>query len=107
MFMVGARDRINIPCAWNLTDPWIGLREALKQRLNTFLCTDRQQSETPVPGFQPMTAHPVTVPEYFAEFRDKGDLLSEFLGCGIVAKVGAPIIHNLPILTPRSLDDIR
>jgi len=70
--------------------PWnslTGIREALKQRLNTYLCTDRQQSETPVPAFQPMTAHPVRVPEYFAEFRDKGDLLSEFLGCGIVAKV--------------------
>jgi hypothetical protein len=42
-----------------------------------------------------MTAHPVTVPEYFAEFRDKGDILSEFLGCGIVAKVNLPLNNNL------------
>ncbi|KIM32823.1 hypothetical protein M408DRAFT_326551 [Serendipita vermifera MAFF 305830] len=64
-----------------------GLREAIKLRLAPFLCAERVQSETPVPGFQPNHAHPVTVPEYFAEFRDKGDLLSEFLGCGIVAKM--------------------
>jgi hypothetical protein len=42
-----------------------------------------------------MTAHPVTVPEYFAEFRDKGDILSEFLGCGIVAKVNLPLTTKL------------
>jgi hypothetical protein len=41
-----------------------------------------------MPAFQPNFAHPAKVPEYFAEFRDKGDLLSTFLGCGIVAKVG-------------------
>jgi hypothetical protein len=41
-----------------------------------------------------MTAHSATVPEYFAEFRDKGDVLSEFLGCGIVAKVSLPLSHS-------------
>ncbi|PVF99883.1 hypothetical protein CPB86DRAFT_702539 [Serendipita vermifera] len=64
-----------------------GLGTALESRLTPFLCADRQQSENPVPGFQPNHCQSVKVPEYFAEFRDKGDLLSAFLGCGIVAKM--------------------
>jgi actin-related protein 9 len=60
--------------------------------MSTYLCTDRQQSETPIPGFQSYSARIVKIPEYFAEFREKGDLLSAFLGCGIVAKVSMLII---------------
>ncbi|KAG8836095.1 hypothetical protein FRC17_010028 [Serendipita sp. 399] len=63
-----------------------GLGTALQSRLAPFLCTDRQQTETPIPQFQATLARAAKIPEYFAEFRDKGDLLAAFLGCGIVAK---------------------
>lgn len=64
-----------------------GLALALQSRLAIYLTADRTGSENPVPAFQPNLVHTAKVPEYFAEFRDKGDLLSAFLGCGIVAKV--------------------
>ncbi|KAG8872906.1 hypothetical protein FRC20_008915 [Serendipita sp. 405] len=64
-----------------------GLGLALQSRLAPFLCIDRQQTETPIPQFQATLARTAKVPEYFAEFRDKGDLLAAFLGCGIIAKM--------------------
>ncbi|CCA68759.1 related to macronuclear actin 1 [Serendipita indica DSM 11827] len=64
-----------------------GLGVALQSRLSTFLCADRIQSETRTPSTQPDHAQAIKVPEYFAEFRDKGDYYSAFLGCGIVAKM--------------------
>ena len=36
---------------------------------------------------QPVQARTVRVPDYFAEFRERGDGLAAFLGASIVAKV--------------------
>ncbi|KAG6334195.1 hypothetical protein ID866_4895 [Astraeus odoratus] len=61
-----------------------GVGTALQSRLSPYiLSTPDQQTEV-----QPRSIRVVNVPEYFAEFREKGDRLAAFLGTSIVAKVG-------------------
>lgn len=82
-----------------------GLGAALQSRLSLYLATDRTGSEKPVPAFQPNHVHAAKVPEYFAEFRNKGDLLAAFLGCGIVAK--ASFLFSAVRFLISDTDDIR
>lgn len=60
-----------------------GLGAALQARLSPFvLSTADQQNEV-----QPKIIRTLKIPEYFAEYREKGDGLASFLGSSIVAKV--------------------
>ncbi|KAL6304501.1 actin-like ATPase domain-containing protein [Sparassis latifolia] len=61
-----------------------GLGAALQGRLASFILTspDPQQNEV-----QPRIIRVLKVPDYFAEYREKGDGLASFLGTSIVAKI--------------------
>ena len=62
---------------------WAGLGAALQARLASFiLSAPDQQNEV-----QPKSIRTFKIPEYFAEYREKGDGLASFLGSSIVAKV--------------------
>ena len=63
-----------------------GLGTALQARLSPYLLSAPDQSN----DVQPKFIRVLKVPEYFAEYRDKGDGLASFLGCSIVAKVRCP-----------------
>ncbi|KAI6044260.1 actin family [Pisolithus marmoratus] len=60
-----------------------GIGVALRSRLSPYILSNPEQ-QTEV---QPRSIHVVSVPEYFAEFREKGDRLAAFLGTSIVAKI--------------------
>ena len=62
----------------------LGLGAALQARLAPFILSspDPQQNEV-----QPRSIKTLKVPEYFAEYREKGDGYASFLGSSIVAKV--------------------
>ncbi|KAF8845181.1 actin-like ATPase domain-containing protein [Paxillus ammoniavirescens] len=60
-----------------------GVGTALQSRLSPFILSNPdQQNEV-----QPRSIRVVNVPEYFAEYREKGDGLAAFLGTTIVAKI--------------------
>ncbi|KAH9939144.1 actin-like ATPase domain-containing protein [Amylocystis lapponica] len=61
-----------------------GLGAALQARLSPFILgsADPQHNEV-----QPRSIRTLKVPEYFAEYREKGDGFASFLGSSIVAKV--------------------
>ena len=61
-----------------------GLGAALQTRLTSLipLSVDPQHNEV-----QPRAIKTLKIPDYFAEYRDKGDGLASFLGTSIVAKV--------------------
>ena len=60
-----------------------GLGAALQARLSSFiLSAPDQQNEV-----QPKSIRTLKIPDYFAEYREKGDGLASFLGSSIVAKV--------------------
>jgi actin-related protein 9 len=60
---------------------------ALQSRVAPYLTHDLNPGdETTVPS-QPCRAKVAKIPEYFAEFRDKWDILAPFLGSEIIAKV--------------------
>jgi len=61
-----------------------GLGPALQTRLTSFILAnpDPQLNEV-----QPRSIRTLKIPEYFAEYREKGDGLASFLGTSIVAKV--------------------
>jgi actin-related protein 9 len=61
-----------------------GIGTALQSRLAPYILSNPDQ-QTDV---QPRYIRVITVPDYFAEYRDKGDGLAAFLGSSIVAKVG-------------------
>ncbi len=44
---------------------------------------------------QPRTIKTLRVPDYFAEYRDKGDGLAAFLGTSIIAKVSVRLPRGL------------
>ena len=56
---------------------------ALQGRLSPFLLSAPDQLNE----VQPKSIRVLKVPDYFAEYRDKGDGLASFLGASIVAKV--------------------
>ncbi|KAF7797189.1 hypothetical protein EIP86_008381 [Pleurotus ostreatoroseus] len=60
-----------------------GLGVALQARLKPYLLSAPDQANE----VQPKFIRILKVPDYFAEYRDKGDGLASFLGCSIVAKV--------------------
>ncbi|KAI0731295.1 actin-like ATPase domain-containing protein [Earliella scabrosa] len=61
-----------------------GLGAALSGRLSPYILSapDVQSNEV-----QPRTIKTLKVPDYFAEYRDKGDGLAAFLGTSIIAKL--------------------
>jgi hypothetical protein len=60
-----------------------GIAPALQTRLSSFILSNPDQYNE----IQPKQIRIVKVPEYFAEYREKGDGLAAFLGSSIVAKV--------------------
>ncbi|KIL00735.1 hypothetical protein PAXRUDRAFT_7955 [Paxillus rubicundulus Ve08.2h10] len=67
----------------DLTNRVKGIGTALQSRLSSFILSNSdQQNEV-----QPRSIRVVNVPEYFAEYREKGDGLAAFLGTTIVAKI--------------------
>ncbi|KAI0305915.1 actin-like ATPase domain-containing protein [Multifurca ochricompacta] len=60
-----------------------GIAPALQTHLSTFILTNADQHNE----VQPRQVRILKVPEYFAEYREKGDGLAAFLGSSIVAKV--------------------
>jgi actin-related protein 9 len=63
--------------------PDSGVGIALQSRLKPFILGNSDQLN----DVQPRYIRVITVPDYFAEYRDKGDGLAAFLGTSIVAKV--------------------
>ena len=57
--------------------------QALQARLAPFILSAADQANE----VQPRSIRVIRVPDYFAEYRDKGDGLASFLGTSIVAKV--------------------
>jgi len=66
-----------------LTNHIKGLGAALQTRLASFLLTNIDQLNE----VQPKGIRVLKIPEYFAEYREKGDGLASFLGASIVAKI--------------------
>ena len=60
-----------------------GIAQALQTRLAPHILSSVDQYNE----VQPKQIRTVKVPEYFAEYREKGDGLAAFLGSSIVAKV--------------------
>jgi actin-related protein 9 len=60
-----------------------GIAPALQTHLTSFMLSSADQHNE----VQPKQIRTVRVPEYFAEYREKGDGLAAFLGSSIVAKV--------------------
>ncbi|KAI9440526.1 actin-like ATPase domain-containing protein [Lactarius indigo] len=60
-----------------------GVAPALQTHLSSFILSNADQHNE----VQPKQVRIVRVPEYFAEYREKGDGLAAFLGSSIVAKV--------------------
>ena len=73
-----------------------GIAPALQTYLTSFILSNADQHNE----VQPKQIRTVKVPEYFAEYREKGDGLAAFLGSSIVAKVH--LIFG--VLLPRSLN---
>ncbi|PCH44390.1 actin-like ATPase domain-containing protein [Wolfiporia cocos MD-104 SS10] len=68
----------------DIADHIKGLGAALQTRLTAFIIgnADPQHNEV-----QPRSIRTLKIPDYFAEYRDKGDGLASFLGTSIVAKI--------------------
>jgi actin-related protein 9 len=61
----------------------VGVGTALQSRCAPYILSSADQAN----DIQTRFIRPITVPEYFAEYRDKADGLAAFLGSSIVAKV--------------------
>ncbi|KAG9312935.1 actin-domain-containing protein [Chiua virens] len=59
-----------------------GIGTALQSRLSSFILGNPDQH-----NIQPRAIRVISVPEYFAEYREKGDGFAAFLGTSIVAKI--------------------
>jgi actin-related protein 9 len=73
-----------------------GIPTALQSRLAPYILSSTdyyQHNEVQTRGIRP-----ITVPDYFAEYRDQGDGLAAFLGSSIVAKV-CILIDSQPYAT--------
>lgn len=62
----------------------LGVGAALQDRLSPFILGNQDQSLNDV---QPKAIRILRIPDYFAEYREKGDGLASFLGASIAAKV--------------------
>ncbi|VDC00967.1 unnamed protein product [Peniophora sp. CBMAI 1063] len=62
-----------------------GLGTTLTARLAPYMLSNQENAQ--MNDVQPVQARTVRVPDYFAEFRDRGDGLAAFLGASIVAKI--------------------
>lgn len=62
---------------------YIGLGAALQDRLGSYTISSQDAPNE----VQPKHVKVLRVPDYFAEYREKGDGLASFLGTSIVAKV--------------------
>ncbi|KZT27748.1 actin-related protein [Neolentinus lepideus HHB14362 ss-1] len=60
-----------------------GMGTSLQSRLGTFILNQPDQHN----DIQPRNIRVLKIPEYFAEYREKGDGFAAFLGAGIVAKI--------------------
>ncbi|KAL5492361.1 hypothetical protein ACEPAI_3808 [Sanghuangporus weigelae] len=60
-----------------------GIGQALQMRLEPFMLGNTENSN----DAQPKQIRVLHVPDYFAEYREKGDGLAAFLGASIVAKI--------------------
>ena len=89
-----------------------GLGTTLTARLAPYMLGNQENAQ--MNDVQPVQARTVRVPDYFAEFRERGDGLAAFLGASIIAKVSIlsvsrPRIHPLthwrrsPSMTERTL----
>ncbi|KAH7911050.1 actin family [Hygrophoropsis aurantiaca] len=67
----------------DLTNHVKGIGAALQSRLSPYILSNPDQQN----DVQPRSIKVLSVPEYFAEYREKGDGLAAFLGSSIVAKV--------------------
>ncbi|KAI0794012.1 actin-like ATPase domain-containing protein [Fomes fomentarius] len=67
-----------------ITNQLKGLGVALSGRLSPYILSAPDVSNNEV---QPRTIKTLRVPDYFAEYRDKGDGLAAFLGTSIIAKL--------------------
>lgn len=74
-------------CAWSSDSHTrtTGLGSALQARLAPYVISGQDASNE----VQPRHIKVLKVPEYFAEYREKGDGLASFLGTSIIAKVRA------------------
>jgi actin-related protein 9 len=63
----------------------VGLSTTLQTRLEPYMLGNPEQAQHN--DVQPRYVRTVKVPDYFAEFRERGDGLAAFLGSSIVAKV--------------------
>lgn len=61
----------------------VGIGTAMQSRLAPYILSNPDQHNE----VQTRSIRVLTVPEYFAEYREKGENLAAFLGSSIVAKV--------------------
>lgn len=80
----------------------LGLGAALQTRLAPFILSNADQLNE----VQPKGIKVLKIPEYFAEYREKGDGLASFLGSSIVAKVRPLSSYRLSALTNVCVADI-
>ena len=73
--------------------------QALQARLAPFILSAADQANE----VQPRSIRVIRVPDYFAEYRDKGDGLASFLGTSIVAKVCTCSTHPQPRTSTKIL----
>ncbi|KAG2053699.1 actin-related protein [Suillus hirtellus] len=74
----------------DLTNHVKGIGAALQSRLAPFILSTPDQAT----DVQPRSIRVLTVPEYFAEYREKGDGFAAFLGTSIVAKIAFNESHG-------------
>ncbi|OAX38980.1 actin-related protein [Rhizopogon vinicolor AM-OR11-026] len=74
----------------DLTNHVKGIGAALQSRLAPFILSSPDQATE----FQSRSIRALNVPEYFAEYREKGDGLAAFLGTSIVAKIAFNESHG-------------
>jgi actin-related protein 9 len=90
-----------------------GIAPALQNYLSSFILSNADQHNE----VQPKQIRTVKVPEYFAEYRERGDGLAAFLGSSIVAKVctsipvcaycGLSVSRRSPFMMERILSQKR
>lgn len=74
----------------NILTVCVGLGATLTARLASYMLGNQESAQ--MNDVQPVQARTVRVPDYFAEFRERGDGLAAFLGASIVAKVRVLIV---------------
>ncbi|KAG6381564.1 actin-related protein [Boletus reticuloceps] len=78
-----------------------GIGTALQSRLSSFILGNPDQHNE----VQPRSIRVVNVPEYFAEYREKGDGLAAFLGTSIVAKISFNDVQGKNFVSKLDYDE--